>query len=249
MLVIPHLKLYFTVEKVAVRAHLPSQMSNVTYVSALYNIYDRSGPSERLLKDVQVLLEQDLDLIIFVDEFYHKALSQLFRSSKVMVVLWDIAQSTIYNMIMANTEHLHLPDHRSEDKDTHAYMALMNSKIEFLRLAQAYTTSPYLAWIDAGSSKMISDVSSYQRLKTLHVKPGLGVVIPGCYQNPRAFEALFNDVWWNYLGTFFICEQVVVGKFYQYSIQALVRFFSKARLAWEVNVWIDICQKYPEIFT
>ena len=88
-------------------------MSNVTYVSALYNIYDRSGPSERLLKDVQILLEQDLDLIIFVDEFYHKALSQLARSSKVIVVLWDISQSTIYNMIMANTEHLHLPDHRS----------------------------------------------------------------------------------------------------------------------------------------
>lgn len=224
--------------------------SNVTYVSVLYNIYHGLEVSARLLKDVQVLLQQDLPLIFFVDEFYYQELSKIERSSSVKIIKWDLSQSLIYNMIMENKEILQLPQQRSVTKDTYEYMALMNSKIEFIKLAATFTKSQYIGWIDAGSSKMITDPStSYHNLRTLKLEEGLGVVIPGCYQREVELNGLLNNVWWNYLGTFFICEGRSVEKFYHYSVQALVNFFTKGYIVWEVNVWIEIARRHPGIYT
>ena len=227
-----------------------TDLSNVTYISALYNCYSATSVSERLLKDVAILLQQHLDLIIFVDEFYYQALSKLPMSTTVKLVQYQLDQSVIYNMIVANKELLHLPPHRSMEKDTHEYIALMNAKIEFLKLAQEYTTKSYVAWIDAGSSKMIStpDVS-YPRLQNLQHKDGLGVFIPGCYQRSVDLPGLMHNVWWNYLGTFLVCERSAINKFYQYSIQSLVKFFTNSTVIWEVNVWIDIHQTHGDVFT
>jgi len=153
-------------------------------------------------------------------------------------------------MIIANKERLQLPTHRNVEKDTHEYIALMNSKIEFLKLARLCTSSPYLGWIDAGSSKMISDPdSSYAKLAELQLKGGLGVLIPGCYQRPAEIKWLMNNVWWSYLGTFFVCESCTVEQFYRYSVQSLVKFFIKGIVVWEVNIWVDISQDHPSLFT
>lgn len=225
-------------------------MTNVTYVSALYNCYNTAAISERLLKDVSILLQQDLDLIIFVDEFYQQELAKLDKSASVKIITYDISKLTIYNIIMANKNGLSLPEHRSVSKDTYEYMALMHSKIELIKLAQDHTLAAYVAWIDAGSSKMICDPEmSYHRLRNLRLQPGLKVLIPGCYQRNPTFDQLLANVWWNYLGTFFVCERSAIEAFYQYSMQALFKFCASAYVVWEVNVWIDINKQHPEIFT
>lgn len=223
------------------------EISNVTYVSALYKCYDFS--SQRLLKDVVMLLKQDLNLIIFVDEFYHNELSKLYIAPSIRIIKHDLSKLTIYNMIMENKNLLKLPIHRNEQKDTHEYMALMNAKIEIVKLAQEYTDSPYLAWIDAGSSKMIykPDIS-YEKLKKLNIKSGLDIIIPGCYLYDLKFDNLLNGVWWHYLGTFFACERHIIDTFYQYSMNSIVKFLTKSVAIWEVNVWIDICHQYPNLF-
>jgi hypothetical protein len=90
---------------------------NITYVSALYDIYNLSTVSDRLSNDVQILLRQKLRLIIFVDEFYNNILKSMEKSNTVTIIILPINELTIYNMIINNKELLSLPPKRTPEKD------------------------------------------------------------------------------------------------------------------------------------
>lgn len=222
---------------------------NVTYVSALYDIYNSSKVSGRLSRDVKDLLKRGLHLIIFVDEFYYSVLDTMEKSATITIVKLSIDQLAIYNMIMGNKSLLSLPVTRSTEKDTHEYMALMNTKVEFLYRAQYLTDSKYLGWIDAGVSKMLSDKeNSFVRLETAKITNIDNVLIPGCYIRYINFDDLCKSVWWVFIGTFLICNKSFISTFYNRSLQSLCKFIANRFIPWEVNVWIDILYQHPDTF-
>lgn len=223
---------------------------NVAYVSALYNIYEKDIANTRLIADVQKLLAQPFELILFVDDFYLPIVSNFQAKGKnVNIIHKPTSDLHIYNMLMDNKDKLTLPTKRNPEKDTHSYMALMHQKVEFLLLAKELTDKEYIAWIDAGSSKMLKDENSYIRLKNYHLINFENVLIPGCYLYPRSFQELCEMVYWNFLGTFYIVHRNYVQTFYEKSLQALSKFSEAGRITWEVNVWIYIMQTDYSTFT
>ena len=73
---------------------------NVTYVSALYNIYDSSSVSTRLLNDVNIMLKQKMRLILFVDDFYYDMIQIISKNDSVMIVKLHIEDLHIYNIFI-----------------------------------------------------------------------------------------------------------------------------------------------------
>jgi hypothetical protein len=152
-------------------------------------------------------------------------------------------------MIMANKNFLSLPLTRNPEKDTYEYMALMNTKVEFLYRATHLTDRDYIAWLDAGASKMfLTKEISFSRLETTKITNINNILIPGCYIRYIDFHDLCRSVWWLFLGTFLICKRSFVSTFYNRSLQSLCKFIANKFILWEVNIWADILYQYPDTF-
>jgi hypothetical protein len=209
---------------------------NITYVTALYNIYKGTTTTDRLTRDVQDLLRQKLNLIIFVDEFYAEIIK---TTDNIKVIVLPIEELYIYNLILTNKSSLKLPPIRNQEKDTHEYIALMNTKTEFLHRAQTLSQTDYLAWIDAGVSKMFKHKEeSFTRLTNLKLTKLQTILMPGCYHYHLDFDQLCNNVWWVYLGTFFICKKSHINDFHTQCLQLITKFINKNHITWEVNIWV-----------
>lgn len=224
-------------------------LTNITYVSALYDLYGQQSVSDRLTRDVQELIRRPLPLILYLDSYYASIVAPMPKGSQVTVIVLPLVELHIYNLIVQNKHLLHLPETRTPEKDTYEYMALMNTKAELMHRAQAIASTEYIAWIDAGASKMLTDKDgSFDRLASSRLTGVPQVLIPGCYQRAISFDNLCSNVWWVFLGTFLVCHRSYLLTFYNLSLQAVGRFLIRRRVTWEVNVWIDIEQKYPGTF-
>lgn len=222
---------------------------NVTYVTALYSLYQTPNVAQRLMRDVKVLLDQSLPLIVFVDEIFEPLIRALTLPSTVRIIPLPMSQLTIYNMIVANKTLVGLPPQRDKNKDTHEYIALMNSKIEFLQRAIPYVDTPLVAWIDAGVAKMVKEPdATFQSLRSAHLHNITTTLFPGCYEREVDFESLQRSVWWVFMGTFFVANVNYVSTLYNLSLQALARFLLNGIVPWEVNVWIEMRKHNPEAF-
>lgn len=224
---------------------------NIAYVSALYNIYGKEDVSNILIKNVTFLIKSGINLIIYVDDFYEKILNDIGLSDKIKLINRPLCAFNIYNAIINSKNMLNLPSRRNQAKDTYEYIALMNTKIEFL-LHAMNEVSPnisYIAWIDAGITKLfVNRDKCLSRLLKLQILNLDTVLFPGCYRRYIPFEQLCNDVYWIFLGTFFICNRSYISTFYHLSFSSIAKFFRKRCISWEVNTWIDILNENPQIF-
>ena len=230
--------------------HENMSVSNVAYVTALYDIYHRESVSDRLRHDVAALLHSGIPLILFVDATYQEIIQDLHPGPHIQIVLEPLTNIHTYMMLVGNKDGLHLPIERTPEKDTHEYMALMNSKIEFMDRARQFTACPYIAWIDAGVSKMLKHpAESFQRLREAHIEGVERMLIPGCYRTPRSVQDLCKNVWWVFIGTFLLGHRDYIPHFYSLSLQTVAKFMLKRYAVWEVNVWVDLWQRHPESIT
>lgn len=223
--------------------------NNIVYTSALYNIYGNPKFSEILSKNVEWLLSSNLKIFLYVDEFFYKITQNLKISDNITIILKPLSNLIIYNKIML-TDQLQLPGYRNIDKDTKEYMALMNNKIEFIKYTKDIVKTRYVTWIDAGITKMFKNRDNcFNKLKNLNIEKLTNILQPGCYERNLTFEQLNNNVWWCFLGCFFICNVNVIEDFYEKSLISIDKFMSKNKITWEVNIWIDISQNNPKLFT
>ncbi|CAH6418386.1 Hypothetical protein HVR_LOCUS126 [uncultured virus] len=222
---------------------------NVTYVSALYKIYAESETTNILINNVRDLLNQPLNIVLYVDEFYYDIITKMDKSSSVSVVLLPMKELHIYNMIIENKKYIKLPTHRTPAKDNHEYLALMNTKIEFLYRAKSLITTKYAAWIDAGCSKLFKEKEkSFDRLVKANIKNIDKLLIPGCCVRNIPLDQLCNNVHWVFIGTFFIINSDYISEFYNLSLQSTARFLLAGYISWEVNTWVDIVNTKPDIY-
>lgn len=226
-----------------------SRGPNITFVTALCKIYPDRNTDARLQKDIVALLRSGMKLIVYVDESFLPFLESLGPlDSTVKIIPWTLDRMNIWSSIIGARERLALPQYRTAQKDTLEYMALMNTKVEFLKLAQAHADTEYIAWVDAGIAKMLDPTVDFARLKNSELFGIETVLIPGCYQRKFNFDELCSGVKWVYAGSFLVAHRSFVDTFYEQSQAALKVYMDANRMAWEVNVWCTLDQMYPGTF-
>jgi hypothetical protein len=193
--------------------------------------------------------QSGIPIILFVDPTnFHKFRYLPFT---VHVVSLPLSEVKLYQMAMAYQGEL--PPTRNLSKDIKEYFALMNSKIEFVKIASELPhvpPSPSYTWVDFGFLKMIKDTNKVlDKLKEIHWKPILKMKIPGCWNFGRPFSV--DTIHWRFCGTFFMIPTSYLPTFYQHSKNVLSDFcnLSMYKLTWETNVWtiIESCAAKDDI--
>ena len=194
---------------------------------------------------VKPLLQLEIQMILYVDEFFQPLLTDI--SPTIKVIPLDIKMLKTYKAVYDRETPLRLPPSRNMKKDTLDYMMLMNSKAELLTLAKEHVTTPYIAYIDSGISKIFKG-DTLSRLKTLAVHSIPLVLFPGCHPiGPvEAFPYLWSGIHWMLSGGFFVVAASRVDEFYSIHMTALKRYLDMGCITWEVNVWASFANSLKD---
>ena len=219
-------------------------MSNISYVSFLFSCPDDRISMKQRVDWLQPMLDCNLPLILFVDDMYAEFIGSKANIKIIVLELNDLETIRRINSVGA----LELPPTRNPDKDTLNFLSFMNCKPELLKLAEPHVTTPYVAYIDAGISKVFSNPATIATLKELSVHNIPLVLLPGCQpiHEVEEFPFLWKKIHWMLSGGFFIVPKTCVEEWYQLHTKALNRFLDMGCITWEVNVWASFVHKIKD---
>lgn len=215
------------------------------FVTALYAI----RPSyilelKRQFQRLLTILPADTHVYVWTDQdmsdVYHPHLHVLFS---------PLTAFDTYNLCMNRT--VTLPDIRSDAKDTQEYMALMNTKLEFLlkTVPLLPKDTKTLAWMDCGITKIFKDMERVRQdlNRIAHHPWNLSkMLIPGCWSQR---EVLVTSICWRFSGGFFLVPTCLLHLLHTLqTAQLRILIELKNRLTWEVNVWAMMEEKSPHFF-
>lgn len=214
---------------------MDTSTTNVTYVSMLFSCTDDRVPIKQRIEWLQPLLNANLQLILFVDEIYANWLGPLPNVKIIVVENDDLATLRT----IKSCGEVELPPLRNQEKDTLNFLSYMNCKPELLVLATPHVVTPYVAYIDAGISKVFKNPDTLLGLRTLNVHNIPLVLLPGCKEisEVEPFPYLWKGIHWMLSGGFFIVPMTCVDEWYTLHTTALKKFLSMGTITWEVNVW------------
>jgi hypothetical protein len=210
-------------------------MSNITYVSFLFSCSDDRIPLQQRLELLDPLIESRIPLILFVDETYAKAIGAIAHVKIIVLEMNDLKTILTIN----SYGELKLPPNRNAIKDTLNFLTYMNCKPELLVIASPHVTTPYVAFIDAGISKILNDKTLLKKLKTLNVHNIPLALTPGCFHisDLEPFPYLWRGINWTFSGGFFVVPLMRVDEWFNLHLNALKKFLEMGTITWEVNVW------------
>ena len=219
-------------------------MSNVTCVSFLISCENDRVPIKQRIEWFQPLLDTGVYFILFVDAIYAEWLGVLPNVKIIILELEDL--DTIRTIRAAG--NLELPPQRSIEKDTLNFLSFMNCKPELLVIAAPYVTTPYIAYIDAGISKVFKDPNTLMQLKTLNIHDVPLILLPGCNAicELETYPYLWRGINWMFSGGFFIVPKASVDEWYTLHMTALKKFLSMGAITWEVNVWASFAHSVKD---
>lgn len=216
------------------------------FVTALYAI--RPSYVAELKQQFQTLLTllpEDVDIYVWTDQ----DMSDVFHPH-LHVLFSPLTAFDTYTLCMGSG--LTLPEQRTVSKDTQEYMALMNTKLEFLLKAIPYMnpTKETIAWIDCGITKIFKDIEAARhQLRTIANHPWnlTRMLVPGCWNMTTPVSP--SVICWRFAGGFFMapCNLVALLSSLQ-SAQLRLLVGLQVRLTWEVNVWAMMEEKAPHYF-
>lgn len=204
------------------------------FVTAYYDIYNKP---EKVLQYIYLFFDlaiTGIPIIVFTDP----SLVDKFRifPKNVTVIGMSLNDMEIYNIGMSYTGEL--PSQRNDTKDTKEFLALINTKVEFVKKAAEICTDETLFWIDFGILKVVKNKERFvNKLREISDKQYDKIIIPGCwgYGAPFTCEA----VNWRFCGGFGVFPRIHIPVFFNHC-KNVVSDFCKAphyKLTWEGNVW------------
>lgn len=174
-----------------------------------------------------------LRMILFTDPSLESTFSGLSSTVKVEAVcLQDLE---IFRLCQ---QFENLPTCRNSEKDTKDFLSLMNTKVEFLKLAKELCEDETLIWIDFGIMKIVKNEELVlHKLEEIQKSKVEKVTLPGCWcpciPSP-------HQVCWRFCGGLVVCPRDQVEEFREGVLSVLQR---SEILTWEVNVWTVLEQE------
>lgn len=212
------------------------QTSNVTFVTAFMNIYDKPLHDIRDIAwrfdHFAKIVETGIPLCVYVDqssEEYMRQFIELLSEDgncgtdhvKIMRVM-NITDTWIHKECLkfsggAGFAGAKMPKNRTQTKDTYEYMVLMHSKVEFLKdaIEQNPWSTKYFSWIDFNIWHIFKDseLSRRQLCQIAYSEINTdSILIPGCWSKMDANEELvtdtiLNSIHWRFCGGFILGHQ------------------------------------------
>jgi len=218
-------------------------VDNLTFVTAYYKIYDDSD-NENYVDYFFKFADKGAKIVLFLDPLYADVGPKFAAYPNVTVInnvpFEDLPVAKLY------APDCNLPQSRNEKKDTYKYLVLMNSKLEFIKMAQSNVSTTNVAWIDFGITKILKSVDvAWQKLQNIQITENK-ILIPGCTQKANVSK---DNVHWRFCGGLVFGTLVNILKFQEFAYAKLVS--NKAqdnKLTWEVNVWAQMEQEGQEDF-
>ena len=167
--------------------------------------------------------------------------------SSVRVLALPKEYLELYSIAMSYTGDL--PAHRNPSKDTKEYLALMNTKIEWLYRVSDTVEDDTFVWLDMGILKHIRNKGRFlEVLGRIHQQTFDKVVIPG-WSDSGTFSV--DRVTSHFFGCLFVIPRTHLDVFYKHSKTVLTDFCTQSmyKLCWETNIWmiIEMCAMHDDI--
>lgn len=217
-------------------------------VTCYYDIYQKPERFYEYLDLFYDLALSGLPILLFTDPSLVPKFRIFSHVSTLQVVGAPLTSFRLYEQAMAYTRDL--PAHRTPQKDTKEFYALMNTKMEFILRAMDHTLDETLIWIDYGILKIVKNHERFiQTLRDVQNTRFLKWTLPGCWSLGRSFNV--DRIHWRFCGGFFVMPRSLVQRFYDHSAGVLRDFCTQAqyKLTWETNVWtiIEACAERDNI--
>lgn len=202
---------------------------SVTYVSALYDIYASAEKRSLYAALFNDMTACGAPFVCFCDAAYRPLITE--RSNLTLI---EKPLREFYLYWLCSKPGLVLAANRNLAKDTQDYMALMNTKAEFLATALPHVRTSHVAWIDAGALKLVQDRTAVLQKLVSMIPKTTAIQIPGCW---RLSDVPRDAVSWRFAGTFLVAATPCVSRFYEKARWVTEIIVNENRLVWEVNAW------------
>lgn len=223
---------------------------SITFVTAFFKIYDtppiENHTIEWRLNHFDLLAKTGISLVIYTCEEYGILLQPyLAKYSNLRIAkIMNLKDTIAWRMFDIMKHDINLPKTRSITKDTKEFIALQNSKTEFMKYAieENVFQSTHFSWIDFNIFHIFKENPEYA-FNTLHLlsqnKIPLQkedfIVIPGCW-NVHSNE--YNEVCWRFCGGFFLGTVNAILQFHKLYETYFYEFLITYKVfAWEINFW------------
>jgi hypothetical protein len=212
-------------------------VDNLTFVTAYYKIYDDSDNTDYVDYFFKIA-NKGPKVVLFLDPLYAEISNKFTSYSNVTVIntvnFEDLPIAKLY------APDCNMPQHRNEKKDTYKYLVLMNSKLEFIKMASIHITTSNVAWIDFGIAKILKSVDvAWQKLEAIQIDDK--ILIPGCTQKS---SVSLDNVHWRFCGGLVFGSLKNILNFQELAYNKLTDNKNKGnKLTWEVNVWAQMEQE------
>lgn len=214
-------------------------------VTCLYDI----GHQEDRVMELRYLFEEiatsGLPITVCTESSLLPLFTQVPSSVRILTLPKECLE--LYSIAMAYTGDL--PVHRNGSKDTKEYLALMNTKIEWLLRVSDIVEDDTFVWLDMGILKHIRDKGRFlEVLGQIHHQSFDKVVLPG-WSDSHTFSV--DIVTSHFFGCLFVVPRRHLAAFYNHSKTVLTDMCTQSiyKLCWETNIWtiIDMCAMYDAI--
>jgi hypothetical protein len=211
-------------------------------VTCYYDIYQKPQRFYEYLDLFYDLALSGLPILLFTDPTLAPKFRLFSHLPTVQVVPLPLSDLVLYQQAMSYQGAL--PSHRTPEKDTKEFYALMNSKTEFIHRALGHTQDETLIWIDYGILKIVKNRERFlNKLREVNETRFHKWTLPGCWGFGRTLHV--DSIHWRFCGGFFVMPRGLADLFYEHSRNVLKDFcsLSQYKLTWETNVWtvIEAC--------
>ena len=222
----------------------------MTFVTAWFNLFNGNYYNRRTddwyLSQFKDILNTGINICIYVSEEYYERIRDLEEKHENLKIMKTMKlEDTLFYQISRKYE-LAMPSVCYSTKDTYEFIALMNSKIEFVKDAidQNPWNSTHFAWIDFGIGHLLKidrkeTLAFLGSFRNFEFQPQF-LAFPGCTNkfDIHYVDYLKEQPFWRFCGSFFIGDKTSILDFYRIYFDNLDEFFEKHRtIVWEINFW------------
>lgn len=204
---------------------------SVTFVTAFFGRQTMFRPVDTYFSLFDELASTGVQIVLFLDaQFKDRGIEICGKFSNV-----TIPEYVTLDMSFLPTNVI-IPPIRNPTKDTAEYMCITLEKLHVLMKASAYTTRPFLAWIDFGIFHVLKN-KDYCAIALREIERANyqteTIYSPGCWE-PGDYD-VWNSICWRFCGGLLLGHRDLFKP--AYDEQTHLVMSNLPRLTWEVNYW------------